>query len=390
MASILRVEAVRYAGDSSVFMELELPLGPYGLLDALERLRARNPGEVEAEVLEFHDFAFLRPVLWRPQELNQLNALAWRLSGLDRRQSAALQGLIQMEKDPVTLQRLWSLSCNVDSCHVVDEAMNDSQLGRFYAENGFVPEVEGVPDGAFGLLDFERIGREARLREGGIFTENGYVVRHEELRQIPFPVKTPPQRPEYIFRLTLGVRNAEAQVPLELPASRSEIQAALDQLGNPQPESLVVSDYDGAIPALPDRIDRFSGLYQLNELALAVQTVVERGELSKYNAVLEAAQWGDVYRMTEAAGRLDDYIFEPQKMTVEDVVRDEIRYAMGASEKGMSMLLRHLDLYGYGQDLLEDYNASLTGYGFIVRRDGQPIQTLESGGPQMGGMEVKM
>ena len=74
------------------------------------------------------------------------------------------------------------------------DALNDRQLGRFYAENGFVPEVENLSDEAFNLLDFEQIGRKMRKGEDGTFVERsidgpgGYVVRHSELKQRrPFP-----------------------------------------------------------------------------------------------------------------------------------------------------------------------------------------------------------
>ena len=86
------------------------------------------------------------------------------------------------------------------------EALNDSQLGRFCAENGFVPGVDDLPDAVFDMLDFERIGREHRQREGGILMERtadhpgGYVERHSDLVEAYKSLNLTVGRPDYIFR----------------------------------------------------------------------------------------------------------------------------------------------------------------------------------------------
>lgn len=63
-----------------------------------------------------------------------------------------------------------------DDYHVVDAA-DDAQLGRFYAENGFIPELDGISDGVFKMLDFARIGKALRTGEGGVYVSGCYVVR---------------------------------------------------------------------------------------------------------------------------------------------------------------------------------------------------------------------
>ena len=119
---------------------------------------------------DFYSFDFLSKHLDGKYDLPGLNALAEKLSELDERQTTDLA---------------YSTVC----CHVVGEVLNDTQLGRFRAENGFVPGLDGLPDEVFELLDFERIGREHRQSEGGILVERtadhpgGYVERHSDLVQ---------------------------------------------------------------------------------------------------------------------------------------------------------------------------------------------------------------
>src|SRR5699024_11995317 len=89
-----------------------------------------------------------------------------------------------------------NLAASADCCHVVREARSPSQLGRFYAENGFVPEIESLPDSVFELLDFELIGRRAQQGEGGVFTDYGYVVQNSDLNIALDLINKDPQAPK--------------------------------------------------------------------------------------------------------------------------------------------------------------------------------------------------
>ena len=80
----------------------------------------------------------------------------------------------------------WFASYKVFFLLHFDQPLQDSLLFLIHhAENGFVEGVDDLPDRLFELIDFEKIGREARLAEGGVFTEDsGYVVRHQELKEL--------------------------------------------------------------------------------------------------------------------------------------------------------------------------------------------------------------
>lgn len=62
-----------------------------------------------------------------------------------------LAGLVQMDAakqdGSIGLSRLINLACGTECCHVVGEVLNDGQLGRFCAENGFMLGLEdGLSD----------------------------------------------------------------------------------------------------------------------------------------------------------------------------------------------------------------------------------------------------
>lgn len=390
-----RVFTAELAGKDSLYCELDLPATPYQLLDALEKLRM-SPGDLPRwEILAYHGFEYLAPFLDGGCSIYELNALSSKLSELDEWHSAAFEGLLQMEinkkEGDIQIPRLIDLAYSTDCCHVVSGALNDSQLGRFYAENGFIPEVESVPDSIFEMLDFERIGREARLGEHGVFSEHGYVVQNEDLSQVFDTLDLALKNPAYIFRCALNNYPYDEEnpvwlnVPLDLPATEEELDAALGKLDAPNWDSVILGVEDSAIPDILDDADLFfDGMDRINKLAQVIQYRKERGELPKLKAVLYAADCGDVSAAISIEENLDGYLYESTERSPEDVAIEELRLIV--DDKALSILQKHVNLYNYGRELITANHASMTPYGLVERQDGQPIQAPEE--PQQGGLEM--
>lgn len=182
------------APDGGWEMFVDFPATPDEVREVRENLHLGTDETLLFRVDEFYRFDFLTPHLTGKYELPKLNALAKKLSELDEKQATALAGLVQVNEakqdGPIGLPRLIDLAHSTECCHVVGEVLNDAQLGRFCAENGFVPGLDGLPDEVFELLDLERIGREHRQSEGGVLVEctadhpGGYVEQHSELVQV--------------------------------------------------------------------------------------------------------------------------------------------------------------------------------------------------------------
>ena len=287
---------------------------------------------------------------------------------------------------PLPITRVLDLAYSTECCHVVD-ACNDEELGRFYAENGFIPGLDDIPDDVFEMLDFEQIGRETRLAEGGMFVERsydspgGYVVRHSDLKQAP-PVPTSLPRPDYIFRFAIQTFwDQKNTAILDLPASQERLDDALQKLNASSWDEVVFIDYDGAIPELPSVCEWIEGIEELIKLAEALKPVMESGQLPKFKAVLEATRCSspDVTRLAE---RLDEYVFSPNLRSERDVALSELRCML--DDETMELLLPHLDAEGFGRAIAENQNAVQTPYGLVERQDGGPIQGPEQQGYEMG------
>ena len=76
---------------------------------------------------------------------------------MNGRERTAFEGVVQhgggQKYGPISVATMIDLAYSADCCHVVN-ATTDEQLGRFYAENDFIPALEKVPDSIFEYLDF--------------------------------------------------------------------------------------------------------------------------------------------------------------------------------------------------------------------------------------------
>ena len=389
-------------GPREAYAVLDLPATPYEIEDALEKVRLQPDEELLLEIEEYYDFGFLAPYLEDVNNLHGLNALAQRLSQFVDYESAVFAGQLKMDLEArisdITLPRLLSLANNTPYCDVVDVAVNDSQLGKFYAENGFVTELEQLPDEAFkiieDMLDYEQIGRKMRQAEGGVFVDrstygySGYVIRHKEpelVNALPAP-----EKPDYMILLEVckGYFNdpdydSDSVVQLKLPASKETLDGALNTLEAADWSELAFTCLDCRIPALIEAVNQTEDVFAVNHAASRFAKMTGEA-IPKLKSLLEVtgiSSLADAVRLTE---QLESYVYSPEFSSPTDVARAEIKFSL--IEQEAELLIPHVNLHQYGKALLENHNWTLTDYGMISRQDGQPIQKFEEQNQGMGGM----
>ena len=372
---------------SAAYAKLELPASPWEVWDAMEKVRLQTDDILYMEVEDYYAFEYLSPHLdGLDISLNELNDLAAQLAALDEVQGIAFEGLFSMEVQRkvtanggvITLQDLRDLavSAKTDCYHVVDAA-DDAALGRFYAENDFIPELDGVSDAVFPMLDFAGIGRMMRQGENGIFVGSLYVLRDGELTTAPPVQKALPEKPGYLFRLTLGLRpdfGGNRTTELDLPASEEALAAAQEQLGTLNWENTVVLNYDGILPNAVFFADLPTELEAFNELAKAVQDIpFPEKQLPKLKALLMQFEVQDIETAMGLTEHLDDYVLTPEISSPQETAIDQLHFM--TDDHSAELLISHVNLYAYGCDLIREDNAVLSPYGLLHRADYQPMLT---------------
>ncbi len=365
------------------YAKLDLPASPWELWDAMEKVRLKDGEALYMEIDDYYAFEYLAPHLEELDiSLNELNDLAARLATLDEVQGIAFEGLFSMEVQKkvnanggiITMQDMRDLavSAKTDCYHVV-EAADDAQLGRFYAENEFMPELDGVSNEVFEMLDFAGIGRMMRCSENGVFVGSLYVLRDGELTTAPPVQKTLPEKPGYLFRLTLGLCpdfGGDRTAVLDLPASEEALVAAQEQLGTLNWENTVVLNYDGIVPNVATFADLPMELEEFNAFTKAARDI-PRFEVPKLKALLEQFEVQDIETAMGLTEHLVDYVLAPEISSAQETAIDHLRFM--TDDHSAELLLSHVNLYAYGCDLIREDNAVLSPYGLLHRADYQPM-----------------
>lgn len=382
---------------SEAHANITLPATPYQLLDAMDRLQIKNPEDEYYQIEDYYDCEFLSSYLHGKASLTQLNTLSQKLSEMEEWRKDALEGLLKMdalkENRLPSIERVIDLAHSTDSCQVLYEARNDEQLGRFYAENGFIPEVEDISDEVFEMLDFEMLGRKMRTEENGVFTQAGYIVCTGELSEVAKDMDFQLKQPDYTVLLEVSrgyfndpTDNCEKTILLELPIPREKRNEVPELLESASWEELGFHVLDCAVPQAMDWIEEAGDIEGIESFASDLKLLQDEGSLTKYKAVLKATQCGNYQTAVQLIETLDAYLFSPRLDSPEAIAKEELKNYM---DDDVEQVLPYVNLWGYGNALLEKFGSALTEYGLVDRADFLPI--LENvGKPEQDEIEMSM
>lgn len=355
-----------YAPPSEASATLSLPAMPFELIDALDKARVMQGDELYFEVSDYYAFQYMAPFIADSANLLELNALCQKLSELDEWQATAFEGLLKMEVDkkngPIAIGTLIDLACSTGCCHVVYEATDDESLGRFYAENGFIPKSENLPENVLKMLNFAYIGKEMRTGEGGVFTQNGYVLQAAELVEAYKDMKFTMRKPDYQILLEDMAGN-RFELPRQKPPTKADYVCT-----------------DCRIPMLMAAID-VAELDEINAFAEILESM-DDGTMRKCKAVLHATGCDSIEDAVALAEHLGEYTLDSKISSPAELGKSKIECLLGDNDAGL--LSQHTNLYAYGQALMKRDGTAITNYGLLEREDKQPIQTMLEQQPQKG------
>jgi len=398
LRKVCEVYLVSSASSDERGVELTFPVSQYEMMDAFEQIHTKSPGDVYWQVDEFYCFDYLAPHLDESMSIFEFNSLTEQLSKLDARQVIAMEGLLNMavqkhmqeNSGPITEQELMMLASNVNRCHVLADIHTDEALGKFYVENGFREDLDALPDSAYALLDYAKIGKQMRESEAGTFTPHGYVVRTEELE--PLPEHESQREITYMIRLTLmNHENEQRTAILDLPATEQRMQEVQKELDAPEWYDAQFTGCDAIVPKLNTMLTDVEDLPRINELAHSLLELKASGQLTKLKAVLGATQCETLDDVFDRIEKLPQYCFETKIRDKDALVRDELEFVLGG--KDADLIYKHLNCEAYAEDVLMQYGAEITPYGMVNRADFGPLnepipeqqqKQEQSQEPQMG------
>lgn len=380
MGKVFQVQLMQEHTSQTIFPQLDLPAQPWELLDAMDRVRLQEGEKLRVRIDQYLDFKeLIFHLITAKVQLLELNDLALRLARLDAAQRTAFRGLLRIEsptfEQRLPLARLRDLAASVDCCRVEVSVSRDEELGRIYVESGRLPEYRGLPESVRKVLNYGEIGKESREREQGLYISGGgYVVRTRSMIQAP-PAPERLEKPPYSFRLCVtNERLPNRTALLDLPASPEELDKALRETGAASWRDVGFQTVDSALPGFLEGMDCAGEIEILNDLALTVRDVERAGLLPKYKAVLHAVRCTDLEEAIRLGNRLDEYLLETRTYTSADIALGELHTVL--DDRTVELLKPCVDLYRFGDALIQKYGSDLTEYGLVERRDGQPVQKM--------------
>ncbi len=370
---------------SYVAAKVSLPATPYENVDALDKTRVTvGKTEYVIEILE-------SPIIYLPQfidsgiNLYELNYLAHRLAAFEPWELDCFEGMlmidtIQTSYAPVPIDRLINMTHSTVDCQVVYEAQDDLSLGKFYADNGFVPELESLPENVFKWLDYKKIGKELRENERGIFTPDGYVVLNGEISQIyKSGDAIPADQPDYTVLLKVSkvyFNNSQSENDLsafiKLPIDSRELYNAVREVGAASRKECVLTAVDCIIPRLT-RLITDGSFDQANELAKQLQNLEQSNSIPVLKAMLEAAPKDiNLEDVSELANHTGDFSILREAGAPVNYAEKEI-WKMLTYDSDMD-LEKYFDLSLFGWVMMAKNGIVKTSYGLLEPRDGRTVE----------------
>lgn len=371
--------------------ELTLPAMPYELQDAMERAHLDDGEPMYIELTDYTDFPFLEPYLEDANDLYALNALAEKLAELETWQIDAFEGLLLMEggkPESATHPQIYDLAASAGECQVLYDARTDEELGRFYVDNGFVPETEDLPEALYELLDYAKIGKEMRQGEGGVFLRygSGYVTQVGELKEEFKTLELTPKAPDYSALLEVAVPDTNRKEMLSLPCGREGLDSLLDRLEVNGWSELSWRCVDCRVPDLRDAFSMTDNILYANSVTKQLAGLSDE-DVIKLKGLVKVLPVGALEDAVPLMDHLDEYGMMDSR-SPEELAQYILEDSLG--EEDLALLLPHLDCKSYVGAVIQQSGAELTPYGVLYRSDGQPVIRQEHKQSQMehGGMEM--
>ena len=375
-------------------LKMKLPATYSTIEDALQRLGCDETVTMDGRILDEYgrgagNFYFENSNIF---ELNQLAELTQHFE--DDASHAFIGGYFLMSKDGMTLAKTINLAMNIKSNNLVfcQPARDERDLAEFYLENDLIPELKDVADEAYQWIvdhtDLESLGEEILQNENGTFISGAYVTM-DELEQLYDGSFRMPIPESYIFKLEVGFNPKDddgSRYTLPLPTSHSEIDRMMSEMEVKSLSELTCYKCQSIVPLLEPMDFDMTDIHTLNQLATSIAYFKETGEFITYKAMVDALEVIDL----EAVNQLCEYVgdFELQESARSFSAYGKSKFQGTVPDE----LLQCIDTDDYGTKMTEKDGVSMTSYGALVPKDGEPLleKMTQIEHTQTTGMEMTM
>lgn len=372
------------------YADIDFPCSDLYLHCKLMELHADDPDNTTlfiSEIIEPEELSCLKD---RFVNLDEMNYLAKRMDSFFGDEETQFFEALKLEHF-TELKDFINLSFNLDKYTLIQDVSSMGKVGREYLLNrdGCVP-AHDEDDPKYAV-----IGRELLQSGTGVFTEHGLLFPD---RNRPFEELYNGQTfPPYLYDQCLLVGEIEYGDNTEfvyLPDDDIAIRKALKRLGVESPDdcTIILSDFSADHKKMFDVFKSVlgsEGIYEVNNLAQAVNKFVDIQSLQKLSAVMEYADVSDAKSIVTLAENLDAFGYAKEVEDNEGLGRWWIE---NHDEPQLSIELEdYFDYDQYGEDIHQEQSGEfLSDGGYLFMEYGHSLEDIldtdEDESMTMGGM----
>lgn len=354
--------------------ELQLPATVNEVNDAFQRARItdRNQRYSVAECLMYEKNIMPRFV-GGSVDFERLNYLAKVMGNFTSHEHELFKGyMAALPDEEFTIKNLINGAYNLDGCSIINDLQNDEQLGKIYTDNGWIEWLTEVDKRVWKYIDYEKLGRDIRESDGGIYTEDGYFVNSKEHYKEVYDGITFPEIFEddkYIFKLQISRKPEDfesedaSQGWISLPASKEEKANFLRKIGAESYDNCILVAVQSMEEHIPMCIKDLSQLGSLNSLAHRMADMERSGELAKFKAILSIANIQSVDDVIFIANEIGKYKLHPEPTSIIEYAKVKFREEYG--DEFPESLVQHFNFATYSETLYNKGNLKVTEYGVL-------------------------
>ncbi len=354
--------------------ELQLPATVNEVKDAFQRARITDVSQ-KYSLLECQVYG--KNILSRfadgSVDFERLNYLAKVMGNFTSHDHELFKGFMtSLSDEEFTIKNLINGAYNLDDCSIIDDLQNDEQLGRIYIDNGWIDWLTEVDKRVWKYLDYEKLGRDIRESDGGIYTEDGYFVNSKEnYKEVYDGYRFPEtfEDDEYIFKLQISRKpdgyesEEQSEGWLTLPASKEGKANFLRRIGAESFDECILIAIQSMEEHIPMCIKDLSQLGPLNSLAHRMKDMEKSGELAKFKAILSIANIQSVDDVILIANSISQYKLHHEPTSVIEYAK--VKFSTEIKSKLPEDIVPHFNFATYGEALNNKGNLKVTEYGVL-------------------------
>lgn len=159
---------------------VEFPTTPEDLQEVFERIEIGE--KYEEFIISDYDVNVVGFKIGELENLDELNYLAYKLDNLHNWELPIFCAAVESEGYQ-SVKDLINFTENIESFQLYPDVSTDYDLGYYYIEEAGIYDLKNLGN-LSNYIDYEKFGRDARIEEGGTFTDWGYVYDCGGFREV--------------------------------------------------------------------------------------------------------------------------------------------------------------------------------------------------------------